>query len=628
MSLLKNSLLVTLVFISLMFSAQAEEIKKIKYGKVTIEELQMKSYDKDTSAEAVVLYQYAEFIPDQFMFLQHYKVKILKKSGTSSGSMVFGGRLKQFIKGQTYNLENGQIVKTKLENNSIFEECVVGDVYRTRIAMPNVQVGSVYEIYISQRGVPYSIDIQRNIPVIYAAVYFPKHQRVSFRINDIGYLGFDYKGEDKWIVKDLPSFKKEPYITSEKDYKVRMEFELENIDYSGYRYANLDFYASSWEAVTQNFKEYKDFGEKLNTTTPHLNSLSDSIKSISSNDEQLAKNCYEAIKKIKWNGEDACSVSQDLKKTYQLKQGNSADINLSLIILLRKVGLKSYPVIFSTRDNGKISVYIPTLVKFNNVLAAIELPSGTKYLDATDEYLPFGLSSERVLSCLGHPIEKGKGNCNVFIEPIKKQKKLTYSQFNLDSTGHITGKISIKRSDYNAIDFKNYLKSKLDHETYIQELETENSGWNIDNYKFNNLDDPYQDFVDEYNVSSRNTINSDDVLLINPFVIIKSKENPFQKDKRYLPISFPQKTDYNSIISIAIPANYKVVELPRNIDITNNDETARFTYQIQTTENSILINSKFYINKLKYEPLEYLSLRAVFEMMLQKQNDSIILKKI
>ena len=54
----------------------------------------------------------------------------------------------------------------------------------------------------------------------------------------------------------------------------------------------------------------------------------------------------------------------------------------------------------------------------------------------------------------------------------------------------------------------------------------------------------------------------------------------------------------------------------------------RFSYLIQKNGNQITISSKFLINKLQYETFEYQSLRAVYEMMLKKQSESIVLKKV
>lgn len=628
---MKNIYRLSFAFILVVISSSvlmAQEIKKFKYGKVDIEELKMTSYEKDTSANAVVLQQYAEFNPSEFTFLNQFRIKILKQNGTSQASIVLNGKIKQFIKGCTYNLENGQIVKSKLENESIFEEKVVGQIYRTRIAMPNVKVGSVFELQIFMNGLPNAYEIQRNIPVIYGAIYFPRSANVNIRITEIGNNIYSFRGDDKWVVKDLPAFEFEPYITSDKDYRLRLEFEVLSYSFTNSRYLNAGFLASSWADVTKNFSENVDFVFRLSELTFHLNSLADSLKKQTSDQEELAKLAFENIKRIKWNGQEACFASHELRETYKLKQGNSADINFNLINLLKKLGLKSYPVLFSTRDNGKISNYSPTLNKFNYVIAAVDLPSGTKYLDASDEFTPYGLPTERIIQCLGHPLEKGKIDCSVIIDPLKKRKNITYSQLKIDSTGKVDGNVNIKRYDYDAIDFKNYLKSKPDHETFIRELESENSGWYINDYKFNNLNNPYMDFSEEFQVGYSNSLNANSVLFVNPFAFIKTQNNPFQKEKRYNPVSFPQQTEYSSIINISIPKNYQVSELPKSVSISNNDKTMQYVYKIQYSGNTISISTKFIINKFQYETVEYPSLRGVFEMMIQKQNESIVLKRI
>lgn len=622
-----NKAIALVLFISISIYSQGEDIKKLKYGKITMEELKMKTYDLDTSAEAVVLYEYAEFMPDQFKFLQHYRIKVLKKTATDIASMVFNGSLKSNIKGCTYNLENGQIVKTKLKSESIFEERVVADNYRTRVAMPNVKEGSVFEIEILQESVPNSFEIQREIPVAYGAVYFPMNRDINIRINEIGYLGYSFKGDNTWIVKDMPAFNNEPYILSENDYRVRLEFELISYMFTSNNQIYSGYFASSWDAVLTKFDENQYLGAKTREISLFLNDMADSVKQKSKNDEELAKNAYEAVKQIHWNNQESCFVSQDLKKTFQQKEGNSADINIILIVLLKKLGLKSYPVLFSTRSNGKITRFAPTLNKFNYLVAGVELTSGTKYVDATDEFVPFGVVPDRLSGCLGLPINKNKADCNVTIEPKSKDKKVSFSQLTIDSTGNINGKISIKRSDYNAVDFKNYLKQKPDHDTYIQELETNNSGWIVNSYKFNNLNDPYQDFISEYDVSYTTSLGSGDVFVFNPLAFVKMNSNPFQKEKRYLPISYYEPIDYSSTVTISIPQNYSVSEIPKGIEITNIDKSASFSYSAKSSGKTIIVKTKFNINKVNYQTIEYNNLRLLYETMLQKLNESIILKK-
>lgn len=623
----KLSFFFSLIFVLTYTVSNAEEIKKVKYGKVSLEELQMTKYDQDTSAEAVVLYQYEEFVPLLYKYIKHIRIKVLKPTAKDIGSMVFRGKLKLYIDACTYNLEGDKIVKSKLKSESIFEEKVFSGFYNTRIAMPNVKVGSVFEIYISQEeAIPFEIRIQQGIPVQYCAIKFPKDPDIDIRLDELGTLGCTYKDENIRIYKNLPALKKEPYITSLSDYGVGIRAEVIASRYFGRWFTLQKTWADNWQDVAMYYSEHPYCGLLLKDLSIFLNGASDSIKSVSKSDEELIKNAFSVISKIKWNEQEFCFISQELRKTFNTKLGNSTDINLSLVILLNKMGLKSYPVLFSTRNNGKINRYLPTIQRFNFIAAAVELPSGTKYLDATNEFYPYDLSSEKLIGCWGLPLRKGLENCSVLIETSKKQKKTSYSQFSIDSIGNISGKISIKRSDYNAVDFKKNLKLYTNNDAYIRELETENSGWYINKYNFNNINDPYTDLCDEYEVNLSNTSN--DMLVFNPLALIKMTANPFQDVKRTFPISFPQQTEYTSIVTISIPANYQISEIPKEINLTNNDKTVRYTYQIKKSNNSIQITSKFLITKLNFETSEYPTLKGLYENMMQKQNELIILKKV
>ena len=611
------------------YNIKAQEVKRQKFGKVAFEELQMTKYDQDTSAEAVVLYELVEFMPDEFIFVQHYRIKILKKSGIDYANMVFNRKIKRYINGCTYNLENGVIVKSKLKPESITEEEVAINNFQTHISMSNVKVGSVIEIEIQtfHEAIPNLLEIQWKIPVVYGAIIFPKHKSYDFRINEIGFGQYSFKGEGIWIVENLPAFKNEPFITSEKDYKMCLEIELISAIYSNSRYYRTVFFASSWDSVAKFLRLSGNLWMKLNELSLYMNEVADSIKQKSNNEDDLVKNAFEEIKKIHWNGYKFCYVSQDLEKTFKKKEGNIADININLIILLKKLGLKSYPVLLSTRDNGKISKFYPSLHKFNYLIVAVELPSGVKYLDATDEYLPFGLLPDRISCCLGLPLNDNPGECSVFIEPVAKDKKVSYTNLIVDTLGNIHGSLSIRRLEYNAVDFKNYLKSQPDHDSYILDLETNNSGWTIDGYKFNNLNDPYKDFSSEYEVSHTTSIGGNDILVFNPLAFVKMENNPFQKDKRYLPISFSKPIEYTSTVTISLPKNYVVSEIPKSIEVNTPDKTAGFSFIAKNMGNSIVIKTKFNVSKLNYATVEYFALRGLYESMLQKLNESIILKK-
>lgn len=627
-------LLVFLFNINVQYSS-AESIKKFKYGKVSIEELKMTSYDKDASADAVVLYQYSEFQPNTFSYSHYQKIKILKKTGTYNANLVFWGRLKSRIKGISYNIEGDKIVKTKLSNEAIFEEKVVGNIYRTRIAMPNVKEGTVFEIMYTQDGLPNSIEIQRFIPVLYSVVILPKHPNVDFDFKLKGNLAAIRPNNDTWIYKDLAAFVNEPYLVSDKDYRIRMEIEINKLVFTNFNnsiYSNHPFsifianFATSWKDVTKSFNENPFFGKRINMFTPYINSLADSIKSISSNEEELTRNAFETIKRIKWNGQETC-YTEGLKDAFEFKTGNSADINLNLLILLKKLGLEAYPVLFSTRSNGKVSMYSPTIMKFNYVIIGVDLSSGTKYLDATEEFAPMGILPERLSECLGHPLNEKKRDCSVFLRPEKKDKKTSKTLISVNETGRTLSEIEIIREDYNAIDNKRILKSKTDINEYINDKQKVNYGWTIKNYLFENFDNPYLPFIEKYTAIRDSSTLDSDFISIKPFAFLAENSNPFVRDKRINPISFPVEIEHKDNLTIEVAPNYIIKEIPKDLELANSDKTIHFSYKVKNDNGVISISTSFVITKLNFSQTEYNKIRELYDKMIQKLNESVIIQK-
>ncbi|NJK85655.1 MAG: hypothetical protein HC906_06500 [Bacteroidales bacterium] len=175
----KTSILSILALIILfpLFSQKAP----IKFGKVSMEDMQMTAYPDDTSAAAVILCDYGYFNSNTFETTRLIRIKILKKEGLGWADKVFPTASKSAIRGITYNLENGEIVEEKLKNSSIYEERVYEDYYRMRVAMPNVKVGSIFDIEFTFFLIPVEWRFQDVIPVRWSELYLESSQYIRFQ---------------------------------------------------------------------------------------------------------------------------------------------------------------------------------------------------------------------------------------------------------------------------------------------------------------------------------------------------------------------------------------------------------------------------------------------------------------
>jgi len=114
------------------------------FGKVTREDLEMKIYEPDTTASAVVLYQSGHFRESDFRFIFYRRVKVLRKEGSDYAEYTFRSDENTSVRGTTYNLVDGKIVQEKLGKASIFKQMITKGVWLYRIAMPNVRELKTY----------------------------------------------------------------------------------------------------------------------------------------------------------------------------------------------------------------------------------------------------------------------------------------------------------------------------------------------------------------------------------------------------------------------------------------------------------------------------------------------------
>lgn len=167
-------LLTCLHAFSLQMKAQSIE-PNLKFGKPTDTELNMVAYDQDPDAAAVVLCSltqtYYVVKSNDFKVVTDVKVrlKILKTEGTEYGDVAVpfvdreDSKLRKEVmmgvKATSYNMENGTVVKTKMNNDMVFRERYDKNTKLLKFTVPQVKVGTVIEYqYTKESDYFYSID--------------------------------------------------------------------------------------------------------------------------------------------------------------------------------------------------------------------------------------------------------------------------------------------------------------------------------------------------------------------------------------------------------------------------------------------------------------------------------------
>jgi len=621
----EKKIIFSVILFSIVFVAAAQK-PPMKYGKVDQADLDMKVYSPDSSASAVLLCNYGYFDSNNMQFVHQMRIKILKEEGKARGNFSVPAAEKTSVKGQTVNIENGVPVITKLNKDGIFIERVTKDVYRARVAMPNVKVGSVLDIEFYYQGLPSFWAFQDTYPVRWSELILEQSTYFSFRKNFVGYTALSEGTDDRWVAKNVPAFKSEPYINNYENYLTRFNIELSSIHIPGSYYKD---YATTWEAVAKTLRESDDFGGRINSFSFFLNGLEKEIKESATTPEERLQKAYEAIKKIKWNDEKTIwPTTNGLSYALNKKIGNVSDVNLTLVLLLRKLGIDANPVVLSTRDNGILPPYSVSFDKFNYVIANAVIGEKSYLLDATEENLPLGMLPERTINGRGFVIKKETQDW-VDLNPIKKDKSISMMNLKLSPDGTLKGEWNKSYFDYGALDQRKSYKKFNSQDEYLKAAESKYIGLSIENYAIEGIDSIQQALKETMSVVLKNKITkANNQLFINPILFDKYTENPFKAEERVYPVDFVTAIEKTQLFYLELPDGYSIEQLPKNIKMSLPDNTASFQMLSTVNESTVQVVFKLSINKPVFYQAEYLGLKAFFDELVKKQSEMLIIKKV
>ncbi len=638
-----KSLFLSLTVLFMAAYSSFSQKSPIEYGEVPLEEIKMQRYEKDTTAEAVVLCQYGEYNEAKHEFTTNLRIKILKKSGLHWGNYSISGK-PIYVQGVTYNYENGKVVYDDLDKESIFHERIIRKNYVTRISMPNVKEGSVIDIKYLSQGIPLRWNFQKRIPVRYSEIRLGNESRIGLKRNLTGAENLTVIKKSRLVAENLPALEEEPFMKALSNYATKLEIEIANINYTTDYYRVFGSMADSWASVEDLLLDNEYFGKQIGMSL-YLNNDKKQIEALELNGKEKIKAAYDLVKrKVKWNKQSYLYTSRNLRSVYKENVGNSADINLILCNLLQKLGFEAYPVALSTRNNGLITAFFPTYRKLDYVIVAVNLDDERLLLDASEKYLPMGLLPERCINERGKIIQYNETDATsqqatmtysfnqekewAVIKPRNKKARTVFSNLVLLETGELQGKTVEKYNDYAAYDYRKEYENFNSKDSYIDHLQEDFVGLHIEDLELENLKDIYKPVVVNSNVSFENQAQIiGDMIYINPLLNYKMEENPFNQEGRKYPIDFIYPVSDRCVINIDIPSGYAVEKIPQSVRMKLPGNGASFSYKVRIVQDKINLMYSYQLDQTRYTPNEYGYLKSFFSNLYKKQNEMIILKK-
>ncbi len=652
----------------------------MKFGKIDPADLEMKTYSKDSSAAAVILGDYGESQIDysqqfEVVFVRHLRIKILTKGGLDWADHFISYYAPEnsgveervtSIKGMTYNLDGGKIVQTKLGKDGIFDSQENKYWKEIKISMPQVKEGSIIDLTYRITS-PFLFNyrdwqFQYKIPSRWSE-YRPKFiEYYVYKQYMQGYLSLttnetttgkqnytvrtsasvggdvsqwgggerksaqvntyeaDYK-QMRMVMKDIPAFKEEPYLSTPNNYLSKITFELagENWPNSGYQDR-----MGSWDKINENYVKSENFYKRM-TGSPFLKKIVEDVLVDLGNatETDKANAIYEKVRNgVRWNGFNSRLATEPLRSAFNEGNGTVAEVNLILASMLRKAGIQVEPVLLSTRNHGFVRTQVPAVDQLNYVICRAVLDGKPLLLDATDLYLPMGALPQRCLNGKGLVIAES-GPQWIPIETTAKHDTKISIAATLSDDGLLMGSIETRYQGYAArSERSSFYRDSVE---YTENLGKE-SDWEVFDLELSNYSD-YSKPVSIKNQFEYEVEESGSVTYLNPILSPMWRSNPFKIQKRDYPVDFASKISKMIYVTLDLPPGVATESVPESKIIALPNNAGRFTYNTTVLGSKITILNKLDLNKTIFIPGEYAALKEFFEQFIQMQQQLIVLKK-
>ncbi|MCF6296684.1 MAG: DUF3857 and transglutaminase domain-containing protein [Flavobacteriaceae bacterium] len=621
---------------------------------VTRADLEINVFEKDSTANALFIYELGNSYIDKESFNLKTKItkklKFLNRKGFEKATILLylynNKKLKERIKNiraTTYNLEDNNITKTSLEPTGIFREKYNDNLTIVKLTFPNIKEGSV---------VTYSYTIESPFIFKYKEWYFqddiPKlHSEYKtsipvnyeYNIKLVGLLPLDDEKKSikhhciesrfssgdcaitTYIMKDIPAFIEEDYITTKDNYLARIEYELKVVrQFDG----TTNKITKSWESADKELNSHKNIGKQLKRINTVKNVIPESIAQISDPLEK-AQAIYTFVQKnYAWNKKNRTN-SDDIKELIDRKSGSAFEINILLHNLLKYHKIEVTPILLSTRENGFVTKVYPVITDFNYIITKVIIDGKEYLLDGTDKHLAFGEIPFKCLNHYGRAIDFKNGSYWTDIKATKPSVIQQQITLKITAQDSIIGTVKSKFTGYHSLSKKRHY---FDNNTeYVENLEDRNATVEINNHAIESNGRADEKFQETYGIKFIDNNVVADKTYLDPFLTKFFDKNPFNLQERTYPIDFGYKDAYLYSFKIDLGDAYEIIDAPENVSISLPDNKGQLIFTTKNSGNEFTLFFKINFKEAVYGPEYYSYIKAFMSKIVDIQNNTLIVLK-
>lgn len=648
------------IFLFSLFSLLAiraqDDYQAMDWGQIPAEDLQMTTYAPDTLAQAIVLGDqgYMDVSTSnsgqyEWFLRRHKRVKILSESAIKDqGDVVIyymhkdGRDQLRRVQAQTIATD-GTI--TTIDKEEVYIEKINEYWSKASFSFPEVTVGSILEYryeHFSKRVLsPNPWVFRGSLPVRSSYFKFACSAPITYtyllqgaefmtaektstgeELLRLGDTKIHVDGAQFWL-QNGGAVEKEPYMTALDDYYINVRFQASaTISSTGF---STSVYGT-WEETNQDLLSDEDLGllfKRKNKYKKLLEAANTVIDASASQEEILYDINRFITKEIRWNEKYGIWAKQSPNDAFSTHQASLPEIQYAALALLREYGIKAYPVLLSTRNNGAMIQSFPFLDQFNYVVIIVEIENLARLVDFSDPYLKPGTIRPEALNGYGFMLHEE--NPAWITLGISTVQDIMAWNAKITADGNLEGEMKTTMNTISARAERLQMNTKSLGEIWTSRLP---NGNNWSELAVDNEEDIRQPLTikGKFMIPEAGFTN-DDFLYVSPVIYTGFITNPFKREKRDYPVDFPYSFEEKSIYQYELPEGYTVESLPKNSTLVLPNNDAIFQYMARETNGKISILIVLKVVKTLYPPEEYSALRDLFAEAAQKMQEQIVLRK-
>ncbi|KAF0196912.1 MAG: Uncharacterized protein FD166_2190 [Bacteroidetes bacterium] len=627
------------------------------FGKISSEEILYKSCEFDKDADAVVFFDIGKAWFDltekgfELIYEKKARIKILKESGVDNANIEIPlyryNDIEEIIielEANSWNMKDGELIQTALGKSNQYEARENKYWMNYRIAIPDVKPGTIIEYHYTIRS-NYLLNFrdwkfQTNIPTLFSSFearmipFYEYMYLLQGNVSSVQKKEFISSGLERQIqqtkfrdmvyqftLKNVPAFREVDFIASEEDYISKIDFQLSKytILYGG----SVEI-LTTWPKLIKELLTDESFGKFVKRAESQAKKIIN-LDSLALMDDMGKINAVIATikEKYQWNGITSRYASGSVQDLIKHKSGTSGDLNLLGVGLLRAAGLEAFPVVMSTRENGKIRYDYPFSHFFNYSVIGIRSKGKIYMVDGTDPLLASNKLPSRCINDKGLVVKEDEVT---WLDLSQNEISEFRTMFNIEVSADGLESKSVVVINADGYEARN-LKGKYgdDFKVILRDLRSKNYILNESDLRCNN----YKSYSGPYIVSFAASVEnnySGNKIFISPFLNEPISENPIKNIVRTIPVDFiyPYKKSFESKISI--PEGFSVKYMPPEIKVEN--ENISISYTCSTEGSLITAKAHYVIKKVIYPATLYKTLKTYHDTIINALNDKIVISRL